>query len=99
MQGHDPKVKENPTRVGCKAMLRINRFSELHQWVITAFVSEYNHAMKRDLSHTRYYRSHNFIDDETKSIVAEMVHKGVTPTCMYGPYSMGLLLQCTVVLH
>lgn len=83
-QGHDRSSGENPTRVGCKAMLRLYRSSGNHSWKVTAFEEAHNHPLKRKFSHTSNYRSHNQIDDSTKSIIAEMVDKGVPRSNMYG---------------
>jgi hypothetical protein len=52
--------------------------------MVNAFVSAHNHGLKRDFSHTSNFRSHNHIDDGTKSILAEMVDKGVPRSNMYG---------------
>ncbi|WVZ84159.1 hypothetical protein U9M48_031218 [Paspalum notatum var. saurae] len=67
-EGKDRSAGENPTRIGCKAMIRINRPSEQHEWRVTAFELSHNHGVKRDASHTINYRSHNHIDDFTKSM-------------------------------
>ncbi|KAF0913239.1 hypothetical protein E2562_020393 [Oryza meyeriana var. granulata] len=36
-QGRDKSVTGHRTRIGCKAMLRINRLSEGHNWRVSAF--------------------------------------------------------------
>ncbi|KAF2927671.1 hypothetical protein DAI22_06g222300 [Oryza sativa Japonica Group] len=83
-EGRDNSVTGPPTRIGCKAMVRLNRSSESQKWRVSAFVSEHNHEMKRDLQHTKHFRSHNFIDEGTKRNIKEMVDNGMTPTAMYG---------------
>lgn len=65
-------------------MVRLNRSSERQKWRVSAFVSEHNHGMKRDIQHTKHFRSHNFIDEGTKRNIKEMVDNGMTPTAMYG---------------
>lgn len=86
LQGNDRKAKdkENRTRIGCKAMLRIHRSSERHYWRVNAFESLHNHGLKRGYSHTSNFRSHSWIDDGTKRILSEMVDKGIPRTSMYG---------------
>ncbi|XP_040376563.1 protein FAR1-RELATED SEQUENCE 5-like [Oryza brachyantha] len=83
-QGRDKFLIGNPTRIGCRAMLRINRSSENQNWRVSAFTSEHNHVMKRDLRHTQQFRSHNFIAEGTKRSIEEMVDSGMAPTAMYG---------------
>ncbi|XP_052151784.1 protein FAR1-RELATED SEQUENCE 5-like [Oryza glaberrima] len=83
-EGRDNSVTGPPTRIGCKAMVRLNRSSESQKWRVSAFISEHNHEMKRDLQHTKHFRSHNFIDEGTKRNIKEMVDNGMTPTAMYG---------------
>ena len=52
--------------------------------MVTKFVSVHNHELKKKVSITNQYRSHNYIDDGTKSIVQGLVDNEMPPTGMYG---------------
>lgn len=52
--------------------------------MMTKFISVHNHPLKNKVSLTKQYRSHNFIDEGTKTIVQGMVDNSMAPTGMYG---------------
>ncbi|XP_062180213.1 protein FAR1-RELATED SEQUENCE 5-like [Phragmites australis] len=83
-QGHNSKTKKPSVRLGCPAMVRVNRSNGDDVWTLTKFVTEHNHSMKGRTGVTMNYQSHNRIDEGTRGIVADMVDSGIKSTNMYG---------------
>lgn len=71
-------------RVGCGAMLRINRPTGEGSWTVTKFVEDHNHELKEAIGVTKNYKSHNQIDEGTRHVIADMVDSGMRSTNMYG---------------
>ncbi|XP_037437862.1 protein FAR1-RELATED SEQUENCE 5-like isoform X1 [Triticum dicoccoides] len=83
-QGKNPKTKKPSVRVGCGAMLRINRPTDEGSWTVTKFVEDHNHELKETIGVTKNYKSHNQIDEGTRHVIADMVDSGMRSTNMYG---------------
>ncbi|KAL6903740.1 hypothetical protein ACP4OV_004553 [Aristida adscensionis] len=83
-QGHNPKTKKPSMRVGCPAMIRVNRGNDDEFWRVTKVVLEHNHAMKQRIGETKNYPSHSRVDEGTKCIIADMVDSGIKSSNMYG---------------
>ena len=69
-------------------MLRVNRHNGEGSWMVTKFVTEHNHAMKRRIGVTRNYQLHNQIVEGTRGIITNMVDSGIKSTNMYGLFAV-----------
>ncbi|BAS88739.1 Os04g0354200 [Oryza sativa Japonica Group] len=86
-QGRNPKTKKPSVRIGCPAMMKINRSGAGSGWSVTKVVSTHNHPMKKSVGVTKNYQSHNQIDEGTRGIIEEMVDSSMSLTNMYGMLS------------
>lgn len=86
-QGRNPKTKKPSVRIGCPAMMKINRSGAGSGWSVTKVVSAHNHPMKKSVGVTKNYQSHNQIDEGTRGIIEEMVDSSMSLTNMYGMLS------------
>ncbi|BAF14453.2 Os04g0354200 [Oryza sativa Japonica Group] len=82
-QGRNPKTKKPSVRIGCPAMMKINRSGAGSGWSVTKVVSTHNHPMKKSVGVTKNYQSHNQIDEGTRGIIEEMVDSSMSLTNMY----------------
>ncbi|KAF2910465.1 hypothetical protein DAI22_11g101950 [Oryza sativa Japonica Group] len=83
-QGKNTNTKEPSVRIGCPAMIKINRLKGAGSWTVTKVVAAHNHPMKKSIGVTKNYHSHNRIDEGTRGIIEEMVDNSMSLTNMYG---------------
>ncbi|BAT01665.1 Os07g0504400 [Oryza sativa Japonica Group] len=83
-QGKNTNTKEPSIRIGCPAMIKINRSKGAGSWTVTKVVAAHNYPMKKSIGVTMNYHSHNQIDEGTRGIIEEMVDNSMSLTNMYG---------------